>query len=97
LSHTPCSSHILSRRQHVDPSGYSCGRSRHLAPVRKTQRMPSRHARLEAQGRPRPSLRRFGCGNNGAKTAHCSSLSNTCRFFIKEAQQSNCLNRKYLA
>jgi hypothetical protein len=30
-------------------------------------------------------LRRFGSGNNGTNTAHCSSLNNACRFFIEEA------------
>jgi hypothetical protein len=83
----PCSSHILNRRQQVDPFGYSSGRSRHRAPVRRTQRMPSRHARLDAEGRPRPSLRRLGSGNNGTNNVHCASLSNACRFFIQQAQQ----------
>lgn len=97
LSQTPCSSHIFSRRQHVDPSGYSSGRSRQRAPVRSTQRMPSKHARFDAQGRPRPSLRRLGTGNNGVNNVHCASLSNACRFFIEEAQQPIRLNHKSLA
>jgi hypothetical protein len=97
LSQTPCSSHIRSRRQQVDPSGYCSGKSRHRATVRRTQRMPSRQARLEAQGRPRPSRRRFGSGNNGTNIIHCSSLNNTGRFFIEEAQQPLRLARKSLA
>lgn len=86
-SQTPCSSHIRSRRQQVEPSGYSSGRSRQRAPVRRIQRMPSKHDLFVAQGRPRPSLRCFGSGNNGANTDHCASLSNTGRFFIEEAHQ----------
>ncbi len=87
-SQTPCSSHIRSRRQQVEPSGYSSGRSRHRAPVRITHKIPCKHARLDAHGRPRPSLRRLGSGNNGANTAHCSSLNKTSRFFIEEAHHS---------
>lgn len=96
FSQIPCSSHILNRRQQVDPFGYSPGRSRHRAPVRSTQRMPSRHARLDAQGRPRPSLRRLGSGNNGVNIVHCASLSNACRFFIQKAQQTTRLIHKSL-
>ena len=69
-SQTPCSSHIRNRRQQVEPSGYSSGRSRHRAPVRRTHKIPCKQARLEAHGRPRPSLRRLGSGNNGTNTAH---------------------------
>jgi len=96
-SQTPCSSHIRNRRQQVEPSGYSSGRSRHRAPVRRTHRIPCKHARLEAHGRPRPSLRRFGSGNNGANTTHCSSLNKTCRFFIEEAHHPACLIQKSLS
>ena len=95
-NHTPCSSQLLSRRQQVDPSGYSSGRSRHLAPVRSTHRMPSRHLRLDAHGRPRPSRRRLGSGNNGANTDHCASLNNARPFFIEEAQHRTCLTHKSL-
>ena len=84
-SQTPCSSHIRNRRQHVEPSGYPSGRSRQRAPVRKTHKIPRKHARLEAHGRPRPSWRRFGSGNNGTNTAHCSSLNKASRFFIEQA------------
>jgi hypothetical protein len=97
FSQMPCSSHILNRRQQVDPFGYPSGRSRHRAPVRSTHRMPSRQARLDAQGRPRPSLRRLGSGNNGVNNIHCPSLSNACCFFIQQAQQPNCLMHKSLA
>ena len=96
-SQTPCSSHIRNRRQQVEPSGYSSGRSRHRAPVRRTHKIPCKHARLEAHGRPRPSLRRFGSGNNGTSTAHCSSLNKTCRFFIEEAHHPPRLSKKSLS
>ena len=95
--HTPCSSHIRNRRQQVDPFGYGSGISRHLAPVRRIHSMPSKHDRFDVQGRPRPSFRRFGSGNIGDKIAHCSSLKNTGRFFIKEDHHYNCLNRKSLS
>ena len=96
-SQTPCSSHIRNRRQQVDPSGYSSGRSRHRAPVRSIHRIPSEHARLLAHVRPRPSLRRFGSGNNGANNAHCFSLKNTARFFIRQAHHSTRLNNESLS
>jgi hypothetical protein len=42
-------------------------------------------------------LRRFGSGNNGANTAHCSSLNKACRFFIEEAHHPACLIQKSLS
>ncbi len=97
FSQMPCSSQPRRRRQQVEPSGYWSGISRHRAPVRRTQRIPSRQSRLAAHGRPRLSLRRFGFGNSGAKISHCASLNNTCRFFIEEAQQQTCLRSKSLS
>jgi hypothetical protein len=94
-SQTPCSSHIRNRRQHVEPSGYPSGRSRQRAPVRKTHKIPRKHARLEAHGRPRPSLRRFGSGNNGTNTAHCSSLNKASRFFIEQAHHPTRLTQSH--
>jgi hypothetical protein len=97
-SQIPSSSHIRSRRQQVEPSGYCSGRSRHLAPVRRTHNIPSRQDRFDAQGRPRPSLRRLGSGNNGANTFQCVSSNRTSRFFclMPEDQQTSCLKHKYL-
>ena len=69
---------------------------RHVAPVCSTYRTRSKHARLDAQGRPRLSRLRRGSGNNGAINSHCSSVNSFCRFFITEAQQCIRLNRKYL-
>jgi hypothetical protein len=96
LSQTPCSSQLRKRRQQVEPSGYGAGMSRHRAPVRSTHKMPSKHSRLAAGGRPRPSLRRLGSGINGSRIFHCFSLNNSGGFFIEEAQQSTCLTRKSL-
>ncbi len=97
ICHTPCSSQLRNRRQQVEPSGYCSGMSRHRAPVRRTHRMPSKHSRLAAQGLPRPSLRRLRAGNNGSKILHCSSLSNSSRFFIEAAQQLTRLRHKSLS
>jgi hypothetical protein len=73
LSHTPCSSQSFSRRQHVEGLGYSLGKSAHGAPVRKTQRIPSKTLRLSIQGRPRESLRRlFGCRSRDVPHASIS-------------------------
>ena len=95
-SHTPCSSHCFSRRQHVEGEGYSGGRNRHAAPVCRIHRMPSKHARLDAHGRPRLSFRRRGLGNSGSINSHCSSVNSLCRFLMTEAQQDPCLTRKSL-
>ena len=58
--------------------------------------MPSKHARFEAQGRPRLSLRCLGGGNIGSINSHCSSVTNCCRFFIAAVAQKPGLIRKYL-
>ena len=89
-SQTPCSSQRRSRRQQVAGLGYCGGRSRHLAPVRSTQRMPSTHARLSAAGRPRRPVRRDS-GNKFSIAAHCRSLS-----FIQPLKRNAAIQRKYL-
>ena len=94
-SQTPASSHCLSRRQQVEGDGNSSGRNRQAAPVRRIHRMPSKHARFEAQGRPRLSRRLLGSGSNGSISSHCSSVNSFCRFFMTEAHQQTCLTRKY--
>lgn len=73
-SSAPCSSQSCKRRQQVDPLGYCDGRSRHRAPVRNTHKTPSKHARLSAQGRPRPSRRRLSFGKSGSNFFHCLSV-----------------------
>jgi hypothetical protein len=74
-SHTSRSSQSRSRRQQVTPLGYRLGMSRHRAPVRSTQSMPSKQTRFEAQGRPLPSRRRLGSGSKSLTFSHCSSVS----------------------
>jgi hypothetical protein len=71
---TPASYQSLRRRQHVEGSGYSVGRSRHLAPVLRTQRIPSKQARSSAGGRPPLGLGGRG-GINGLIFSHCSSVN----------------------
>jgi hypothetical protein len=74
-SHTSRSSQSRNLRQQVTPLGYCFGMSRHRAPVRSTHRMPSKHARFGAQGRPFRSGRGFGFGNKSLIFSHCSSVS----------------------
>jgi hypothetical protein len=73
-SKAPCSSHCCKRRQQVTPLGYVLGTSRQDAPLRNTHRMPSKQARLLAQGRPRPSRRRLSFGKSGSNFFHCWSV-----------------------
>ncbi len=97
-SQTSCSSHRFSRRQQVAGDGYLSGRNRHAAPVCNIHKMPSRHARLDAHGRPRLSLRRFGSGSKGSINSHCASVNNSNRFLpMQEAHQTHTLTRKYQA
>jgi len=75
---TSASYHSLSRRQQVEGFGYRSGRSLHLAPVFRTQRMPSSTSRLSARGRP--PLRPTGLfGMRGSIFFHCSSVRYTTR------------------
>jgi hypothetical protein len=94
-SHTSCSSHCFNRRQQVAGDGYLSGRNRHAAPVCNTHKMPSKQARLDAHGRPRLSLRRFGSGSRGSMSSHCRSLNNSNRFLLmQEVQQNTRLTQK---
>ena len=90
---TPSSSHCRSRRQQVEPLGYNDGRSRQRAPVLSTHRMPSTQARFAAQGRPRPSRRRFGCGKKCSINSHCRSVSRMPPALLHAACQRKCLIR----
>src|SRR6202041_3638761 len=56
---------------------------------------PHKLARWGPQGPPRPSLRRFGSGNNGTNTAHCSSLNKASRFFIEQAHHPTRLTQSH--
>jgi len=75
---TPSSYHSLNRRQQVDGCGYRSGRSRHLAPVFKTQRIPSNTNRSSARGRP-PFLPPDFLGIWRLIFRHCSSVKYTTR------------------
>lgn len=70
FSHVPFSSHNFSRLQQVLGLGYFSGKSFHLAPVRRIQRMPSSTSRFFFQGRP-PL---FNFGSNGSMYFHCFSV-----------------------
>src|SRR3990172_5145052 len=89
-SQTPRSSHRRSRRQQVAGLGYCGGKSRHLAPVRNTHRMPSTQARLSAAGRPRRPGRRDS-RNKFSIAAHSRSVS-----LIPPLKRNAAFQRKYL-
>jgi hypothetical protein len=86
---TPFSSHCCSRRQQVEGEGKHSGKNRQAAPVCKIHKIPSKQARLEVHGLPRPSRRRFGTGNSGSSNSHCSSVNSSCRFFMTETSTVN--------
>lgn len=91
-SHRSCCSQSRNRRQQVLALGYSFGKSRHRAPVLRTQRMPSSTRRLSLHGRPR--LLSFG--RSGSIFFHCSSERNASRI---PSFSSNCrksTSTKYL-
>jgi len=71
---TSCSSHCRRRRQQVVELPYRGGSSLHGAPVQSTQRMPSKHRRGSARGRP-PWGWRFSRGRCGRIRSHCASVS----------------------
>jgi len=75
---TSSSYHSLKRRQHVDGCGYRSGRSLHLAPVFRTQRIPSNTNRSSALGRP-PFLLPDFFGTWRLIFRHCSSVRYTTR------------------
>jgi hypothetical protein len=97
-SQTSFASHCFRRRQQVAGDGYLSGRNRHAAPVCSTQRIPSRHARFEAQGRPRLSFRLFGSGNSGSINSHCASVNRMNRFLLtSQAHQTILFKQQYPA
>ena len=85
-SQTPSSCQRCNRRQQVEGEGNSPGKNRQAAPVCRIHRMPSKHARFAAAGRPRWSRRGFRLGNKGSISFHCSSVNSFCRCFMAEAQ-----------
>jgi hypothetical protein len=64
--------------------------------VCSTHRMSSNRPQLGASWRSRPSRRRFGPGSKGPTNSPCSSESNFCRFFMREAQHPTRPRREYL-
>lgn len=73
-SSVPSSSHWRSRRQQVVELLYLRGSAFHGAPVHRIHRIPSKHLRGSAGGRP-PRGFRLRRGNCGAIRAHSASLS----------------------
>jgi len=73
-SNVPSSSHCRRRRQQVVELLYLRGSAFHGAPVHRIHRMPSKHLRGSAGGRP-PRGFRLRRGRCGAIRAHCASLS----------------------
>ena len=90
---TPASCQSLRRRQHVEKWGYSGGRSCHLAPVLRIQRIPSKHPRSSAGGRPPLGLGGRG-GISGLIFSHCSSVNIGFRTLIGSPPMS-LLREKY--
>ena len=73
-SQRPISCHSCIRRQHVLPEGKRSGISCHLAPVLRTQRIPSRQARFGARFCP-PLVEARGLGRSGSRIVHCLFVS----------------------
>ncbi len=75
-SHTPARCQSRRRRQHVipEPHSSSCGSICQGMPLRRTNKMPVRHARSEMRGRP-PLGRRGVVGKNGSTRSHNGSGS----------------------
>lgn len=71
---TPPASHSFKRRQHVLALPYSFGSAAQGDPVQAIHRMPSKHFRSSAAGRP-PWGRSGRAGTCFRILAHCSSLT----------------------
>ncbi len=74
FNHTSRSSHSCKRRQQVLAEGYSAGKSRQRAPLRRTHKMPSKTRRGSLGGRPR-CRRRAGLGRSVLILSHGLSVS----------------------
>lgn len=70
----PSSVQSFNRLQQVAGDGKMVGKSFQRAPVRNTQRMPSKHSRGGTRGRP-PRRPIVGCGNRSSITSHWASVS----------------------
>jgi hypothetical protein len=73
-SQMPCSSHLRSRRQHVEGDGNSLGKSCQRAPLRRIHKMPSSTLRFAAGGLP-PRRCFGGGGSKGSIFCHCASVN----------------------
>lgn len=71
---TSDSDHCFKRRCTVLLEPYRSGNSLQGAPVQRTQRMPSKHLRSSAGGRP-PFLRRLRLGSCSLISSHCLSVT----------------------
>jgi hypothetical protein len=74
LSSVPSSSQVKRRRQQVVGLPYLPGSSLQGAPVHRIQRMPSKHFRSSARGRPPRGLGGWA-GRCSLRHAHCTSVS----------------------
>ncbi len=74
LSSVPSSSHVRRRRQQVVGLPYRRGSSLQGAPVQRIQRIPSKHFRSSARGRPPRGLGGW-VGTCSTRRAHCTSVS----------------------
>lgn len=79
----PSLTQAWKRRWQVWYGGNLSGKSFHLAPERKIQRMPFIISRLSRQGRPLPSSRFGNSASNGSIKAHCSSVNSSPRAMNK--------------
>ena len=77
----------FSRGRQVAGDGNSSDRNRQAAPVCRIHRMPSKHARLDVQGRPQLSRRLLGSGSKVPVNSRCSPVNSFCRSFMAEVQQ----------
>lgn len=74
LSSVPSASQLKSRRQQVVGLPYLRGSSLQGAPVQRIQRIPSKHFRSSARGRPPRGLGGW-TGRCSLRRAHCTSVS----------------------
>ena len=92
-SQTPWSSHSCRRRQQVLGDGKTSGRSFQRAPLRRTQRIPSKHRRSDTLLRP-PRDDCLGLGKSRSIFCHCSSVSSDLCRAMKRTPFHGSLERK---
>ncbi len=93
-SHTPCSSQSRKRRQQVLGDGYRLGKSFQRAPLRNTQRMPSKHSRFDIHLGP-PFDDVLVSGSNGPIRAHIASVNSDSSRDIKNPPSDDPLKPKH--